>query len=76
MSLFDVIKYPISEPPTEAELRVLPANLYTKWCMDTRWQWVALPTPSRIADFYFNKPAHYRHDVSLLRKMIKEYDDI
>jgi hypothetical protein len=31
MSIFDTIRYPISCPPTEAELSALPENLYRKW---------------------------------------------
>ena len=31
MSLFDVIKYPISTPPTTEELEALPHELFQKW---------------------------------------------
>lgn len=31
MSLFDIIKYPISVPPTPAELEALPTSIYNPW---------------------------------------------
>lgn len=37
MSLFDVLRYPISYPPTKAELDALPTELYMKWIMNSDW---------------------------------------
>ena len=34
MSLFDLIKYPLSNPPTPEELFVLPPDIYNDWCRD------------------------------------------
>jgi hypothetical protein len=31
MSLFDVIRYPISDPPTPEEIEALPQDLYNTW---------------------------------------------
>lgn len=32
MSIFQTIKYPISNPPTESELAALPSKTYRTWC--------------------------------------------
>lgn len=76
MSLFDVIKYPISNPPTKDELEALPNDLYKIWLLSVGW--AAYLSPIILAIYYFN---HYslpggKDDLSLLRKMIKEYDNI
>ena len=49
MSIFDVIRYPISWPPTMVELKALPPDLYTKWAtyfFDRSY------TRSDIVDYY------------------------
>ena len=37
MSLFDVIRYPISYPPTKEELDALPTELYLHWIKNSDW---------------------------------------
>jgi hypothetical protein len=37
MSLFDVIKYPISSPPTKEELNDLPTRVYRRWHKLSSW---------------------------------------
>ena len=83
MSLFDIIKYPISDPPTEYELSALPRSLYAKWLKCTFWQHRSSPTivSSYYHDLYFLSSSSYadgfyKKDIPALRKMIKEYDDI
>jgi hypothetical protein len=33
VTLFDVIRYPVSTPPTEAELSAIPAEVYKAWAV-------------------------------------------
>lgn len=51
MSLFDVIRYPISDPPTEAEFLALPPEIFQTFIAyifidykdpSTVWKWVML----------------------------------
>ena len=42
MSLFDVIKYPISNIPTIDQLRVVPINIFNKWIVITPWDGYSL----------------------------------
>jgi len=37
MSLFDVIKYPISEVPTPEQFEALPDKLFDEWTRDYGW---------------------------------------
>ncbi len=74
MSLFDVLRYPISDIPTEDEFNSLPKNLYNDW--GHRVGWDPIWTVGSVISFY---SAHMQsspnQDIILLRKMIKEYDE-
>ena len=37
MTVFDVLRYPISDLPTAEELIALPADLYRKWLHYSTW---------------------------------------
>jgi len=37
MTIFDSIKYPISDLPTVAELSALPVDLYGEWLISSGW---------------------------------------
>jgi hypothetical protein len=59
MTIFDSIKYPISEYPTAEELEALPDELYKKWIGTSSWndteavnnrEWVALWMSSHLQD--------------------------
>lgn len=76
MSIFDVIKYPISDFPDKEEFAALPEVLYNKWLQCVGWR-----DHSEIEDvwwhydtFYLNGSPH--EDIVLLRKMIEEYEPI
>ncbi len=77
MSLFDVLRWPISDCPTAKELTNLPANLYNDWLYKANHDLSLNWTPSEISVHYRNFrnfPAE-RDDILLLRQMIKEYDE-
>lgn len=82
MSLFDIIKYPISMPPTEDELVALPTDLFGDWISKTGW---GEPTchkqPVQIAMWYNRHWSNLRilqerNELTLLKQMIKEYEPI
>lgn len=74
MTIFDTIKYPISEPPTKAELSALPDNLYAKWQSSIGLSFA----PGMMVIIYATcrNSASCKRDTTILRKMISEYDNI
>ena len=76
MSLFDVIKYPISNPPTELELSRIPKKVYQDWVyFDMRFHHI---DTVYMANFLNNDLSVYYKEnfldrwVSDLRNRIKE----
>ena len=83
MSLFDVIRYPISDIPKEEELNALPRDLYNKIATKMR-----LKIDMQKKTHYYdgrtvvdsfrtgaNLPTQEPFDVSRIRQMILEYND-
>lgn len=76
MSLFDVIRYPISDPPTEKELSALPEDLYYKWFKTMNWSHHT--TPSIVAEWFavLDYPTRFRtRALETLQRLIREYDE-
>lgn len=75
MSLFDVIRYPISNPPTEAEFAALPSGLLAQWYPETGWiRYTSTDkSPYYLAEYYYRQGVH--SELILLRQMIKDYDE-
>lgn len=83
MSLFDILRYPISDSPTATELSALPTNLFEDWRSNTGWQEHGnYKTPVLIGDWYSSRDltlSFYkieRLEINLLKEMIKEYDEL
>jgi hypothetical protein len=90
MNLFNVLKYPISDRPTEAELAALPEQLLYDWKVATKWVTSVRGEFSVINNqpilswlsgdsFYGSFPGHREErmqQVDLLRKMIAEYESV
>ncbi len=80
MSLFDVLRYPISNAPTRHELKSLPNDLFVQWRHQTIWeQGNNHKTPEGIGEWY-EACRHTLEDsdadaIKLLRKMILEYNE-
>ena len=87
MSIFDVIKYPISIPPTPEQFERLPHDLFLKWYEQSDWATKGLEFRDRdpmhqyiadwYADFYFVKGYFDecdRIDLQLLKQMIRDYN--
>ncbi len=74
MSLFDVIKYPISDCPTLEELSRLPRRMIEQWAEAVKWQYIAKADIVRLVYLYHDEEAVHS-DIIILRKLIKEYDE-
>lgn len=81
MTIFDTLRYPISTPPTEAELAALPRSLYARWLKYTRWP--TSPSAYIVASFYndiqlitSDSGKIYNDELILLRKMIRDYEPV
>ena len=80
MSLFDVIRYPISHPPTEAEIIAVPDDIFLKWLNEVVPNWK--PARSlhaikiRLGGAY-TIPVNERDckDLDALRRIIREYNE-
>lgn len=82
MSLFDVLRYPISDAPTAEELTALPTKLFRKWRRITEWENRGnYKTPGLIGEWYTSRDLTLlvheieRREIKVLREMIKEYDE-
>ena len=83
MSLFDVIRYPISDIPTSEELSRLPKDLFYHWVESTSFVVDDVQAHNRdvayLARWYFRWGKDMSYDeiqeIVNLRNMIKEYDE-
>ncbi len=75
MSLFDVLRYPISKIPSQDELAALPKSLYDEWKKAVSWAYDA--DFHCVSDYYDRRyyMTDIHLDIALLRKMIKDYDE-
>jgi hypothetical protein len=79
MHLFNVLKYPISNLPTAAELDALPHDLYMNWLIAAEWTRSANRADPKLISRYYrmDMPEQTKdYDIALLRKMISEYEPI
>lgn len=53
MTIFDTIRYPISNPPTAEEFEAVPPRLLRKWIKKTEWSQYM---PEAISRSYIPKP--------------------
>ena len=73
MSIFDVIRYPISNPVKLEELEILPRKLFVTWLDNAGWYSPEERIPTKNFVKMLNR-SYYR-DVELLKMLIKEYDE-
>ena len=81
MSLFDALRYPISNPPTKEEFESLPSDLLFNWLQMTDWK-EYIPNGTNInslVEFY----SRYERDnilvlkeLAQLRKIIEDYEPL
>ena len=75
MTIFDVIRYPISIPPTEEELEAVPKIIFNKWRDD-----IGLHSKFQPSDFvrWYNNGMDnvYVNEITQLKQMIADYDDL
>jgi hypothetical protein len=79
MSIFAVIKYPISNCPTVEELAALPKDLFDTWKISVHWSDTDVVDPNYISYWYRagNSQAKScrKHDIEMLRGIIQESDE-
>jgi hypothetical protein len=76
MTIFDVLRYTISDPPTETEFAALPAKLIEQWLPNTGWStYGSSDTTSYYLAEYYSSSMKGHHELDLLRRMIREYDE-
>jgi hypothetical protein len=83
MTVFDVLRYPISSPPTVEELEALPEDLYYEWISTSVWRGYPLRNDrAHIAIWYINsyvsETRRYKfgcdeEDLDALRGIIRRY---
>jgi len=80
MTIFDALRYPISDPPTAEEFRQLPPKLLASWTIKNNFN--ISEDPSDLEEYYAHFPGQSQFsresdlfELDDLRKMIKEYDD-
>jgi hypothetical protein len=88
MTVFDVIRYPVSLPPTREELEALPKIIYWDWIRNHTQDWHQLDdtacSPWNVAIWmaYYHRDSHEHQreeiqaDVHRLRQLIAEYEPV
>jgi hypothetical protein len=89
MTIFDSIKYPVSDPPTGKELTNLPSAIYNKWMELWNDDGREMLTPVNIAAYYYylhndigNDNASseikelYKLKLDALKRIILEHDNL
>ena len=83
MSIFDVIKYPISEPPKVSELKALPPEIFNEWMLPFTSAVGIKLTPEIFEQVYLseNSPTkngvcsdNFKLHIARLRSLIKQYE--
>jgi hypothetical protein len=83
VTIFHVLKYPISNPPTAEELEALPPKIFYEWIKTIYYSNTYQTTPSKTAKLlhsmygtmFIDRECVVTRDIKALRKMILEYDD-
>ena len=70
MTIFDTIRYPVSDIPTVEELNNIPIEIMELW--KTKYHFTTYSNAGIVSFFKFYTA---RNIILALRKMIKEYDD-
>ena len=76
MTIFDSIRYPISDLPTEEELAAIPRRIYYRW-IKKMWKYkLSQCPPSLVAEWASNRRdmPTTTEALSVLRKLIQEYE--
>ena len=75
MTIFDTLRYPISDCPTEEELTALPVDLYSNWLHAVDLPQSFIPQITSMVYSGARVSSTIRGDIILLRKMISEYNN-
>jgi len=81
MTIFDTIRYPLSEPPTFKQLKTLPRSIYDEWIRKIYGE-VTVDTiqifymATTLMQLYRTDDDLYHRRMKLLRRLIKDYDNL
>lgn len=87
MSLFSVLKYPISSPPQAEELQALPRDLFVQWINNSDWRSITgvKDDYEHIAGWYEDNWVHMKaysdkykndhDDMKSLKQLIRDYEE-
>ena len=82
MTIFDTIRYPLSEPPTFKQLKTLPRSTYDEWIRKIYGEVVISDTiqifymATTLMQLYRFDDDLYHRRMKLLRRLIKDYDNL
>jgi hypothetical protein len=77
MTIFHVLKYHISNPPTAEELQALPPDILERWCKEIKFNIRAVRNPHTILARYFelesnqNRDSRWLNQLANLRTILK-----
>lgn len=72
MTIFHVIKYPISTPPTVEEFEALPSEFFTEWKTDMGFTLEA--SCDVVMSWYATSDITCNNDLQVLRERIKQME--
>ena len=86
MTIFDTIRYPVSDKPTIEELQRIPEPIIQMWRDNTMWREHGTVSPAGMSAWYW-RPRTQEHvrtedaiaadkaEVAFLRRLIAKWDD-
>jgi len=77
MSLFDVLRYPVSDFPKESELDNIPVKIWQRYIKARNIGYMITPDEecNNFVWCYHNKPKELKKRVALLRRIIERWED-
>lgn len=80
MTLFSIIKYPLSHPPTEEELSALPEEVFADWCYQVVANITRAASPRTVASIFrafyrIENQDSYRQLRAHLIQILEKYEE-
>jgi len=73
MSLFDILRYPLSDPPTRIQLEALPLDILDE-ALEGKWS--VFSVYSQIIYMYNNNEYKYRTTMKRMKKALADMDNV
>lgn len=78
MSLFDVLRYPVSDFPRESELNNIPVKIWQRYIKSRNIGYMITPEEEYnnfVWCYYNNRLKELKKRVALLRRIIERWED-